>query len=243
MENLKTKKVGEIVAGDYRCAAVFQRNGIEFCCKGNRTLNDACERKGLSADKLIVELNDILTGVRTTEQDYQAWELTKLTGYIVETHHRYIEKTTPVLIQFLDKLCKVHGGGHPELFEINDTFNRSARELAAHMKKEELMLFPAIGKMVAAKSKGERMEPMMFGTVQNPIAMMMQEHETEGANFEDIAKLSNGYMPPGDACATYRAAYVLLSEFDTDLHKHIHLENNILFPKAIELEDELNIAE
>ena len=135
-----------------------------------------------------------------------------------------------MLLQFLDKLCRVHGERHPELFEINRIFNESARDLESHFKKEEGVLFPFIESLVP------------FGTVENPIAMMMHEHSTEGERFEEIVKLTNNYTPPADACNTYKVTYQMLQEFETDLNRHIHLENNILFPKAIALEKQLRQA-
>ena len=140
--------------------------------------------------------------------------------------------------QFLDKLCKVHGDRHPELFEINAIFNESARDLAAHLKKEELVLFPFIKQMVKAKISGEDVLQPHFGTVENPVNMMMHEHTTEGERFEKIAQLTHNYAPPADACNTYRVTFAMLQDFENDLHKHIHLENNILFPKSIKLEKE-----
>jgi regulator of cell morphogenesis and NO signaling len=141
----------------------------------------------------------------------------------------------------LDKLCRVHGNHHPELFEITDHFNASAGDLAMHMKKEELILFPAVRKMVKAKQTGSQMERLNFGTIHNPIQMMMAEHETEGDRFRLIDSLSNNYTPPADACNTYRVTFSLLEEFEDDLHRHIHIENNILFPKAEAMEKELNV--
>lgn len=239
MNNLKTKKVGEFVAEDYRTAAVFQRNGIDFCCKGGRTIEEACSTGKISPDTLLADLNDVLKQSGEPDNDFQLVKLDELANYIVDKHHRYIEATTPALRQFLDKLCKVHGSRHPELFEINELFSRSAGELAAHMKKEELMLFPYISRMAQANERGEAPEPSPFGKVENPIMMMMHEHESEGNIFEKISELSAGYEAPADGCTTYRVAYTMLKEFEADLHRHIHLENNILFPKAIAMEREL----
>ena len=140
---------------------------------------------------------------------------------------------------FLDKLCKVHGERHPELFEINKLFNETAQELSAHLKKEELILFPFIKKMANAKRKGSTIEAPAFGTVENPVHMMEHEHTAEGDRFARIAELTNHYTPPADACNTYRVTYAMLEEFENDLHTHIHIENNILFPKSIQLEKEL----
>jgi regulator of cell morphogenesis and NO signaling len=181
-----------------------------------------------------------LAGVTNSQQsittDYNSWATDLLADYIQQKHHRYIEEKTPVLKQYLEKLCKVHGGRHPELFEITEEFNESAGELAMHMRKEELVLFPFIRKMVAAQRAKQSLRQSHFETVKNPIQMMLQEHDVEGDRFKTISKLSNSYLPPEDACNTYRVTYALLKQFEDDLHLHIHLENNILFPKSIELE-------
>ena len=154
-----------------------------------------------------------------------------------------MEEKTQVILPFLDKLGKVHGAGHPELFEINELFKGCAGELAQHMKKEELILFPFVKKMVAASLTDELIVQPHFGTVQNPIAMMMEEHDNEGERFRKIALLTNNYTPPADACNTYRVTFSMLEEFEQDLHKHIHLENNILFPKAAALEKKFSAQE
>ena len=145
----------------------------------------------------------------------------------------------PVIKQYLNKISSVHGKNHPELLEIEDLFNASAGELAMHMKKEELMLFPFVRKMVNSQSEDIKAHPPHFGTVSNPVQAMMHEHDTEGERFRQISKLSNQYTPPADACNTYKVAFSLLKEFEDDLHLHIHLENNILFPKAVALEKKL----
>ncbi|MEP6802932.1 MAG: hemerythrin domain-containing protein, partial [Flavobacterium sp.] len=147
------------------------------------------------------------------------------------------DKST-VLRQFLDKLCKVHGESHPELFKINELFTECAGELSQHMKKEELMLFPFIKRMVKTKESNGVLSPPSFGSVSNPIAMMMQEHNNEGERFNEIAVLTNNYTAPSDGCTTYKVTFAMLKEFEEDLHKHIHLENNILFTKAVILEEE-----
>jgi regulator of cell morphogenesis and NO signaling len=239
MNDIKEKSIGEIVAGDYRTAAVFTSFGIDFCCKGNRTIAEACVRKDINVDDVQAKL----AGVSNTQQshgtDFNSWELDLLADYIQKKHHRYIEQQIPILKQYLDKLCKVHGDRHPELFEIAEAFNSSAGELAKHMKKEELVLFPFIRQMVNARNESRVIRDPHFGTVKNPIQMMLHEHDVEGDRFQQISELSGNYIPPPDACNTYRAAYGLLKEFEDDLHLHIHLENNILFPKAIELEKEV----
>lgn len=231
-----SKPIGEFVADDFRTAAVFSNYGIDFCCKGHRTVEEVCNKNGVNSDELLSKLDAILESKGNNAIDYKSWPLDLLADYIEKTHHRYVEEKIPVLRQFLDKLCKVHGGNHPELFKINELFTGCAGELAAHMKKEELILFPFIKKMVKATLDGQAIEAPHFGTVENPIAMMMEEHENEGERFRKIALITNNYTPPTDACNTYKVTYAMLDEFEKDLHLHIHLENNILFPEAAKLE-------
>lgn len=242
MENLRTQSVGKFVADDYRTAAVFQKYGIDFCCKGGQTINEVCEKKKISTDDLLAKLDEV-SKQSVNQINYLSWDLDLLTDYIEKKHHRYIEQATPSLMQFLKKLCKVHGAKHPELVKINEEFKASASELAMHMKKEELMLFPYIRKLIAVKDNHEKKEQPNFGSVQNLINMMMDEHNSEGERFRKIAELSDNYNPPDGACTTYKVTFSSLKEFEEDLHMHIHLENNILFPKAVALEKELNLQD
>ncbi|SIS80896.1 regulator of cell morphogenesis and NO signaling [Zobellia uliginosa] len=235
-----TKTIGEIVAKDYRTAQVFKNHSIDFCCKGNRSLEEVAKKHNLNIDLLSAELNEVQQASKGDRLDYQSWPLDLLIDYIEKKHHRYVEKQSTVLKQYLDKLCRVHGQKHPELHKIKDLFTTSSGELAMHMKKEELVLFPFICKMAEAKQSGTALGTPHFGTVSNPIQAMMHDHDHEGERFRTIAALSNDYTPPEDACTTYKVAYALLREFEDDLHQHIHLENNILFPKASELESQLS---
>ncbi len=229
--------IGELVALDYRTAEVFSNYKIDFCCKGNQTIQEVCDKKKIDQGKLLNDLNAIKDSVSTPADSYNAWPLDLLADYIEKKHHRYVTEKTEVIKKYLTKVSSVHGAAHPELYEIHDEFMECAGALAAHMKKEELVLFPFIRKMVTTTDK---LSAPHFGTVENPIAMMKHEHTVEGERFEKIATLSNNYTPPAEACNTYRVTYALLKEFEQDLHLHIHLENNILFPKAIALEAELN---
>ncbi len=236
MSVLEQPTIGEYVAKDYRTAAVFSKYGIDFCCKGNRTIEEACEKKGLNSTQIEKEVAELLETKSDGVIDFKSWPSDLLIDYIEKTHHRYVEEKSTTLIAFLNKLCKVHGERHPELFSIYNLFAASAGELAQHMKKEELILFPFIKKMEEAIRREQTIEQPHFGTVENPIAMMKHEHENEGDRFVKIAELTNNYIPPSDACNTYKVTFAMLQEFEQDLHKHIHLENNILFPKAIEME-------
>lgn len=235
--DLTTINIGEIVAQDFRTAAIFKKHGIDFCCKGNRTIEDACSKKGIDQDKIYSEIEK-LPG-KSGEIDFTSWPLDLLADYVEKKHHRYVEEKTPIIQGFLNKLCKVHGDLHPELFEINELFNQAASELAAHMKKEEMILFPFIRKLVLMQDKGREYVAPSFGSVENPINMMKHDHEEEGERFMKISQLTNQYTPPADACNTYRVTYAMLQEYENDLHVHIHLENNILFPGAVKMENEL----
>lgn len=236
MESVMDKTIGQLVAENYRTAQVFRKHKIDFCCKGNRSVVEVAEKHKIDLDRLLGELETVQRHTTTANTDFKSWPLDLLADYIEKKHHRYVESSIPVLRQYLDKLCKVHGQRHPELFEINEHFNLSAGQLAMHMKKEELLLFPWVRKMVKADQQGELLDRPHFGSVKNPIAAMIREHENEGERFRQIAALSSGYTPPEDACNTYRVAFSLLQEFEEDLHQHIHLENNILFPNAEILE-------
>jgi len=238
--NTKTDQIGQIVSDDFRTAAIFKKNGLDFCCKGNRTIEEACASKKLNAQKIYDEIEGLPKN-EGSGIDFTSWPLDLLADYIEKTHHRYAEEKIPVLQAFLEKLARVHGGRHPELIEIRNLFEASVQDLGVHFKKEELILFPFIRTMVNAKIKGEDLVPPAFGTVENPVNMMKHDHTAEGERFEKIAQLSGRYMPPADACNTYKVTYAMLQDFEEDLHTHIHLENNILFPKAIALEETFSL--
>ncbi len=242
LDKTALKQIGEFVAEDYRTAAIFSKYKIDFCCNGNRTLEEACSKKGIDANALVNELDSILNESTNQSIDYKSWPLDLLIDYIEKKHHRYVEEKIPVIRQFLDKLCRVHGERHPELFKINELFTASGGELAAHMKKEELILFPFIKKMVQAKIENQEIPSPPFSKVENPIEMMKHEHDNEGQRFREIEQLTNNYNPPADACNTYQVTFAMLKEFEQDLHLHIHLENNILFPQALQLEQQVVIS-
>ncbi|MCB9262834.1 MAG: iron-sulfur cluster repair di-iron protein [Flavobacteriales bacterium] len=237
--NITTKSiVGELVAADYRTASVFKQHNIDFCCKGNRTIYEVCQQAQLDAEKLIDELNKAAEKSNHSTTDFASWDSDLLADYIEKKHHRYIEQKVPELKAYLHKIAMVHGEHHPELIELEQLFTASAQELLQHIQKEEKILFP----FVRAMANGESLQTPPFGTVRNPISMMMLEHDNEGERFRKMSELSHNYTPPADACATYIAAFALLKEFEEDLHLHIHLENNILFPRTIEAEKTANYA-
>lgn len=236
MKSIENQNIGDLVAKDYRTAAVFQKYGIDFCCQGNRTVEDACRQHDIDVEKVRKDLEAVLKQPNDKASDYHAWPLDQLADHIQAKHHAYVEAAIGQLKPLLEKICQVHGGRHPELLEVQRAFNDCAGELVMHMKKEEFMLFPYIKKMVKLGKTGNP----HFGSARHPVAMMMEEHALEGKRMRKISALTNHYTPPSDACNTYRITFALLKAFEDDLHLHIHLENNILFPKAIETEKELN---
>lgn len=236
----KESNIAKIVAENYRFASVFKSAGIDFCCNGNRSIAEACEDMNIDTQNLLNKLTEAATQSVDSNVDYRSWPLDLLADYIEKTHHRYVEQRAVEITPFLEKVARVHGGNHPELLEIEQLFHESVGELTAHMKKEELMLFPFIRKMVKSELSNDDLPQSVFGSVKNPIASMMEEHDNEGERFRQISALSDNYTPPADGCNTYRVTFAMLKEFEDDLHKHIHLENNILFPAAMEMEQKLS---
>jgi regulator of cell morphogenesis and NO signaling len=234
MELESTQTIGEIAAGYPATTRLFEKLGIDYCCGGGQTLADACKAAGLNYGEIAKSLADLAESAPTGERDWTKSSLTGLVGHIVTKHHEYIRSESPRLQALLAKVVGVHGGRRPELQQVETIFSDVADELAMHMMKEENILFPAIvrmeeeGRMAAAASP--------FGSIQNPIRMMMMEHDSAGAAFVEMRKITAGFTTPADGCISYRTLYQALAEFEADLHQHVHLENNILFPRALEME-------
>ncbi len=227
--------VGAIVAEDYRAAAVLERFGIDFCCGGKRTLGEACGAKGCDADAVataIAHLHDDAPPSAAPDTD---WDAGALVAHIVSTHHAYVRDSMPRIAGYLSKLVAVHGERHPELARIARHFDTLEHELMMHMFKEEEVLFPYVRDLAAINSGGAQ-PPNVFGTVRNPIRMMEAEHAGAGQELAIIRELTHDYTAPDDGCGTYRVCYQELQAFDSDLRRHIHLENNVLFPKALAME-------
>jgi regulator of cell morphogenesis and NO signaling len=228
--------LGQIAVKDLRKAEIFKKYGLDFCCGGKKTVKEACADKGLDVTKVEYDLQHADKNFTTRPLPYDEWKLDFLADYIVNTHHSYVKKSLPDIRTYAAKVAKVHGDIHPELLPIALLVEDIAEELSAHLQKEEKILFPFIKQLFTSQA----IPPAHFGTVRNPITVMETEHEMVGKNLEEIRALSNNYTLPEDACASYSLLYQLLDEFENDLHIHIHLENNILFPKALELERRLN---
>ncbi|MBL7902757.1 MAG: iron-sulfur cluster repair di-iron protein [Bacteroidia bacterium] len=228
--------IGQEVAENYRKAEVFKKYNIDFCCGGNKTLSSVCRQKNLNYTEIRSELTKVEGQAGTASQNFQTWDAGFLADYIVHTHHRYVKSAIPLLIEYTNKVARVHGQEHPELIDIATLFAEAAEELTAHMYKEEQVLFPYIKQLSTNHANPEFRHFPAFSSAQQPIRMMELEHETVGELFKSIRILTDNYTPPAEACATYRVSFAKLNEFEEDLHQHIHLENNILFPKCINLE-------
>jgi len=228
-ETLKNKTIGQIVADDYRAAAIFKNAGIDFCCGGNQSLELACKEKNADAEKISVEIKELELSTPTFQHDFKNWDIAFLADYIVNTHHKYVLKTLPELVFYTQKIADVHGDNHPELKEVASLFFEINRELLQHLKQEEEVLFPAIKEVMKNNTPGAKT------TINVEISRMNGEHEFAGGAMDKINEITKGYAVPADGCNTYKVAFKLLEEFEDDLHTHVHLENNILFPKALQL--------
>jgi regulator of cell morphogenesis and NO signaling len=228
--------IGEIVAADYRAAAVFQRHGIDFCCQGGRTLERGCRDAGVDTAEVMHDIEAATATPATGLPKFNNWDLRTLVAYIVENHHGYVREMLPLLTAHSRKIAEVHGGRHPELPRVASLVQDVADEMASHMVKEEQILFPHIVQLASAALDGRKAPPAPFGSVDHPIRMMEAEHESAGHAMLEIRELTSGYTVPADACATYAVCLQELEAFERDLHAHVHLENNILFPKASALE-------
>jgi len=228
--------IREIVASDYRTAAIFQRHGLDFCCNGCRTIEQGCRDAGADAAELIRELDAVIGTPASGVPRFSAWDARTLIAYIVANHHGYIREALPPLLLHTRKVADVHGETHPELVHIAGLFARVADEMVDHMAKEEGVLFPFIAALEEAQVNAAAAPAAPFGTVANPIHMMEAEHQFVGDAMAEIRHLTGNYTPPSSACATYKVAFQELDAFERDLHAHVHLENNLLFPKASALE-------
>ncbi|MEQ7800964.1 iron-sulfur cluster repair di-iron protein [Pedobacter sp. ASV1-7] len=240
--NIKEETIGEIVTRDYRKAQVFKDFGIDFCCGGKKTITEVCESKGIDAAELNNALEKVTDEVDTIGNDYQKWDIGFLTDYIINTHHQYVKDNTQFIIELANKVAKVHGNQHPELVRVAQIFTQVAMELISHLNKEEKMLFPFIKELSVVQHNGGSVPESAFGKVSNPIRMMESEHEEAGEALQTIREITGNFTLPADACNSYTILYKKLDEYENDLHKHVHLENNILFPKSILVEQGLQMS-
>ncbi|KAB7726825.1 iron-sulfur cluster repair di-iron protein [Rudanella paleaurantiibacter] len=234
--NASTVTVGQLVADDIRAAEVFKRLGIDFCCNGKRTLADACARAEVSVDTVLDKLSQLPTGNRLGSERFDEWELGFLADYILNVHHAYLYQNLPFIEELVVKVANKHGVYNPTLLVVRQVFTELKDDLLSHLKKEEIALFPFIRKLI----NGQTDPSAAFGgqavSLKAPIDCMEHEHSYAGSLLAQLREITNDYTPPTDACNSHRLMLAKMEELENDLMRHIHLENNILFPKALALE-------
>jgi len=228
-----TKTVRELAVELPHATRVFEKLGIDYCCGGGRPLEEACATAHIAVDDVVRALEQSTgNSASGNPRDWNAAPLGELVDHIVSKHHTYVKAEVPRLQALMTKVIGVHGKNHPELEQVHVAFCELAGELGGHLMKEEQILFPYIKQMAGGTGCG----PSCFGTVQNPIHVMMLEHDSAGEKLREMREATQNYALPQDACVSYSTLFSALVEFEQDLHQHIHVENNILFPRAIELE-------
>lgn len=234
MEALGRRTVRELASATPGAARVFEKYGIDYCRGGERSLAQACTAAKVSVREVAQALE--IPQPAGGEREWQKATLADLAKHIVAKHHEYVRQEIWRLIPLSAKVAGAHGKGHPELWKIQTSFQVLAEELTAHLMKEEDVLFPYIEQLELAATSGGRPEASPFGTVKNPVRLMMMEHDSTNELLQRMRQVSKNYTLPTDACMSFQMLYHALQEFEADLHRHIHLENNILFPRAVELE-------
>jgi regulator of cell morphogenesis and NO signaling len=241
MNQLASQTLAQIVTGNHRTAAVFEKYHLDFCCKGKRSLQQACTEQSISVDELLDELETVSTTSQASFP-FDKLSLSLLTEHIVSSHHAYVKKELPQLLAYAEKVVSKHGQRHPELLKIFETTAAIKEEMEIHMRKEEQILFPRINELEKISQQENGKYKLNISYLQSPITVMEQEHDHAGSLLAEIRQLTNNYTPPQDACTTYKLLYAGLQAFESDLHQHVHLENNILFPKTIAMAKDLTGA-
>jgi regulator of cell morphogenesis and NO signaling len=219
--------IGEIVAQDFRAASVFKEAGIDFCCGGKMSLERACAEKGIDMTEVENKLTQLESVPADEAHNFKDWNAGFLCDYIMNTHHKYVLKSLPELVFYTEKIASVHGENHPELIEVSSLFADINRKLLQHLKNEEEVVFPAIKEFLRSGSGESR------GVIVEQIRKLSEEHEFAGGAMDKINFLTKNYSVPADGCNTYNVSFRLLEQFEDDLHVHVHLENNILFPNIL----------
>jgi len=239
MSAIAEKTVRELALESSSATRVFEKLGIDYCCGGDKSLEEACRAANLSFEQVQSALDAAQQESNVADvRDWQKEPLADLIAHINVTHHKYVRQEIARLGPLFEKVCGVHGKIHPEMLHVQAVFRGLSQELTQHMMKEEMVLFPYIVRMEEAVIQREPVLPPPFGSVANPVAMMEHEHDSAGDALRAMRSASNGYAAPDGACTSYQALYRALAEFEADLHQHIHLENNILFPRAIAMENQ-----
>jgi regulator of cell morphogenesis and NO signaling len=227
--------IGEIVANNYNTAGVFRRHGMDFCCGGGITLQKACEKRNVDLKEVMKDLEAINTGSASANENFKAWEPGYLIDHIIQTHHKFVRNKIEEIAAYAEKVARVHGQNHPENVQIYQKFISLGSELMEHLIAEEEVAFPLIKSLAESRALGEELRLDEVENLKEQLELMVDDHDGAGRLMEEIRELSNQFNPPSYACATYRILYQNLEGFEEDLHKHVHLENNILFKKAEKL--------
>lgn len=241
MHALMTKSLAQIVNSNHRAAAVFEKHHLDFCCKGKRSLQQACTESAVAVETILFELEE--TELNHSDKvviNYTNLSLSQLADNILAKHHTYVKKEMPVIAQYLQKVASKHGDRHPEMRKVFEIFTAVKEEMDLHMQKEEGVLFPRIKELEKQILSGSKIQ-LNITYLKSPISLMEQEHDHAGSAMAEIRQLTGNYKLPDDACTTYRLSFAALEAFELDLHQHVHLENNILFPKALRLFKEQEI--
>jgi regulator of cell morphogenesis and NO signaling len=232
-----TKTVRDYAIETPQTIPVFEKLGIDYCCGGNRPLDEVCAAANLKLDEVLRQIEAaVAQPIQPAERDLRSGSLAEVIAHIVRTHHVYVRTQIPEITNLIEKVYAKHGLNHPELTTIRNVFCDLGQELMTHLMKEENILFPYIERMEESVIGREPILPPPFGTVQNPVRMMEHDHDNAGVALRVLRETSRNFTPPPDACTSFRALYTALENFEKDLHQHIHLENNIVFPRAIEME-------
>lgn len=233
--SLHNQRIGDIVSDNYHAAGVFRNYGIDFCCGGGRPLGEVCENKGIDLAEITEQLNNIPWGNQSSGDNYTDWSPSFLIDYIVNTHHNFVRNKTVEISAYAAKVAKVHGENHPENVDIFRKFSLLTNELMDHLNAEEVTVFPLIKSLSQKVESGEDLSDVEIDELKKQLGLMIEDHDGAGQLMAEIRELSNNFNPPEDACRTYQILYHNLAGFEEDLHKHVHLENNILFRKAEQL--------
>lgn len=229
--------VREIALDQPAAIRVFEKFGIDYCCGGRKPLAQACEERSISVDSVLTAIADAEDLQQPAGRDWAAEPLQAICEHIAATHHAFIRAELPRLRQLAQKVVSRHGDSRPELARIQQLVESVGGELLQHLDKEEMILFPYIANLERNLASCGPRSLGCFGSVRNPIRVMMAEHDAAGEAIAEMRELSHGFTPPDGACPTFRGFYAALADFERDLHRHVHLENNILFPRAIEMDE------
>jgi regulator of cell morphogenesis and NO signaling len=238
MNAMAIKSVGELAVENPNVTRIFEKFGIDYCCGGHRPLAAACAAAKVSVDDVlsVIEQAQTQSEKAAVQRNWQKETLSALIEHITGTHHVYVKEELPRLLQLIANVVSAHGERHPELLLVQQIFGDLGQELSTHLMKEEQILFPYIAQAERSATTGEPLPHSCFGTLQNPVRMMMMEHDSAGVAVRELRQTTANYTVPADGCVSYKTLYEALQAFEEDLHQHIHLENNILFPRAMEFE-------